>query len=118
MESVARELIENLGGLSNISKIEDCITRIRFSVKSLDKINTQKIKALEEVMHIFISDTVHIVLGPGKSRKIAKIMRDYDSIEIKEEGNDLKERKKLNKEENKNFRKRNFFEFVLEKFRK
>ncbi|MGL5963249.1 MAG: PTS transporter subunit EIIB [Fusobacteriaceae bacterium] len=86
MESLARELVENLGGLSNIKEIENCITRIRVSVKSLDKVNTQKIKMLEEVIQIVITDTVQIILGPGKSRKIKKVMNNFeknDSLEIK-----------------------------------
>lgn len=85
MESVARELVENLGGLSNIDKIEECITRIRISVHSLDKVNTKKIKLVEEVLQIFITDTVQIVFGPGKSRKLGKIMRSLDKEIIQDE---------------------------------
>lgn len=91
MESVARELIENLGGLSNIIQVEDCITRIRVSVKSLDKVNMKNIKILEEVFHIFVADTVQIVVGPGKSRKIAKIIRDFENLNSQE--NDCLEKK-------------------------
>ncbi|MGL4254371.1 MAG: PTS transporter subunit EIIB [Fusobacteriaceae bacterium] len=95
MESLARELVENLGGLSNISEIEDCITRIRVSVKSLDKVNMKNIKMLEEVLQIVITDTVQIVLGPRKSRKITKIIRSFEKVETPYEVQDKKQKKVL-----------------------
>lgn len=118
MESVAKELVENLGGLSNINQVEECITRIRVSVKSLDKVNTKNIKMLEEVLQIFIADTVQIVLGPGKSRKIAKLIRNFEKIGNPEEKQEKKDGKVFCQDENINCQKKGMLKTFIKKILK
>lgn len=78
MESLAKSIIKHLGGRSNIEKIENCVTRLRVLVHSLEKTELDKIEQLSGVLHIFLGDTVQIVVGPGKSKKLIDIInRDY-----------------------------------------
>lgn len=74
MESLAKSIIKHLGGRSNIAKIENCVTRLRVSVHSLEKTELDKIEQLSGVLHIFLGDTVQIVVGPGKSKKLIDII--------------------------------------------
>ncbi|MGL4403115.1 MAG: PTS transporter subunit EIIB [Fusobacteriaceae bacterium] len=112
MESLAKDIVENLGGISNISEIEDCITRIRVSVRSIDKVNIKKIKMLEEVLQIVITDTIQIVFGPRKSREISKIIRDFEKIEI----SDKNQGKIFIQNECENLEKKGKFKIFVEKF--
>lgn len=115
MESLARELVENLGGLSNIKEMEDCITRIRVSVKSLDKVNIKNIKMLEEVIQIVITDTVQIVLGPRKSRKITKIIKNFGKVETLNEPQEKKQKKVNVQKECENFKRKGRLKAFVEK---
>lgn len=74
MESLVLSIIEHLGGISNIEKVENCITRLRISVHSLEKTDLKKIERLKGVLHIFLGNTVQIVVGPGESKKISDII--------------------------------------------
>ncbi|ARU91715.1 beta-glucoside PTS system IIABC component [Spiroplasma clarkii] len=42
----AQQLIELVGGNSNFTKVYNCMTRVRFLVNDLSKIDQQKIKKL------------------------------------------------------------------------
>lgn len=63
------KLLAYLGGKENVTGNAACMTRLRVSVKDLSKVNIEGIKNTAGVLGVVESDTVQIVLGPGKVNK-------------------------------------------------
>lgn len=69
---LAKRLIELLGGKENIVDAENCMTRLRVTIKDHSKVRGEDIKNTEDVMAFMDTDEhyVQIVLGPGKVRDV------------------------------------------------
>lgn len=89
--AMAREIIENLGGQENILIINNCMTRLRITVKSENKVNFDNLEKLSYIMKVIKSDTLQLVVGPGKSKKIAEEMKNYCGVKENEEWKKNKE---------------------------
>lgn len=74
--SIAKEIIEKLGSKENIVVINNCMTRIRVSVKNNEKVDFIGIDKIYGVIKVIKNDTIQIVVGPGKSKKIADEMKN------------------------------------------
>lgn len=71
-------LIELLGGIDNISAVNNCMTRLRFTVIGETKVAMDKLENLDGILGV-VHDTPNryeIVVGPGKSRKYADMCHD------------------------------------------
>lgn len=62
-------LLELMGGKENILGNAACMTRLRVSVRDLGKVDTAAIKNVKGVLGVVESQTLQIVLGPGKVNK-------------------------------------------------
>ncbi len=73
-----RVLIEKLGGFDNIVSVNNCMTRLRFTVCDESKVVQSELEGMEEVMGVVhdISYRYEIVVGPGKSRKYADMCHE------------------------------------------
>ena len=74
-EKLVELILEKVGGRDNVTAATNCMTRLRIDVKDDSKIDEESLKALEGVMGI-VHDKVNyveVVVGPGKSRKLADI---------------------------------------------
>lgn len=74
-ENLVELILEKVGGRDNVTAATNCMTRLRIDVKDDSKIDEESLKALEGVMGI-VHDKVNyveVVVGPGKSRKLADI---------------------------------------------
>lgn len=91
VSAMAREIIENLGGQENILIINNCMTRLRITVKSENKVNFDNLEKLSYIMKVIKSDTLQLVVGPGKSKKIAEEMKNYCGVKENEEWKKNKE---------------------------
>lgn len=69
---IASKLLILLGGKENVVSNATCMTRLRVTVKDLKKVNEEELKKVEGVMGVVISETVQLVLGPGKVTKIGE----------------------------------------------
>ena len=49
-ERIAKEVLENVGGESNVAHVTHCVTRLRFNLKDDSKANPDKIKKIKGVM--------------------------------------------------------------------
>lgn len=70
IEQLADMILEESGGVNNIDQATNCMTRVRLTVKDRQKVNTENLEKIDEVMGV-ISDAgnyVQVVLGPGKAR--------------------------------------------------
>lgn len=74
-QSIAKEIIEKLGSKDNIAVINNCMTRVRVSVKNNDKVDFKNLDEIPGVIKIIKDDTIQVVVGPGKSKKIADEMK-------------------------------------------
>ncbi len=69
-KELASELLELLGGVENVASNAACMTRLRVSVRDAGKVDVAGIKAVDGVLGLVESDTMQIVLGPGKVNKV------------------------------------------------
>lgn len=82
---LAKILIDDFGGSSNLNEVINCMTRVRVRVKDNSKVNYDAIKAREGVMGVVEGDQIQVVLGPGKSEKVAKAMAKISNTKLSEE---------------------------------
>ena len=56
-ETLAKDIVKNVGGKENVASIDNCITRLRLEIKDYTKVDEKKIK----------SAGVAGVIRPGKT---------------------------------------------------
>ncbi|MEG2586470.1 MAG: PTS glucose/sucrose transporter subunit IIB, partial [Cetobacterium sp.] len=71
---LAKNIISNLGGKENIAAVTNCMTRVRVNVKNKEMVNFDSLSNLSGVIKVIDDETIQVVVGPGKSRKIKDIM--------------------------------------------
>lgn len=75
-QELASTIIENLGGLNNIVDAENCMTRLRINIRSIDSVNLEALKNTKGVLGV-VADEEHyiqVVLGPGVVRDVLEEM--------------------------------------------
>ena len=83
--TLAKLLVDDFGGSANLIEVINCMTRVRVKVKDSDKVNYGAIKSREGVMGLVEGDQIQVVLGPGKSEKVAKAMAEMSNAKLSEE---------------------------------
>lgn len=73
-KELANKIVELVGGEENIDTAAHCMTRVRLKIKDESKTNIADLKEITEVLGVVESDTLQIVVGPGKSKKV------YDEV--------------------------------------
>lgn len=112
---LAKLLIDDFGGRENIIEVINCMTRVRVRVKDQAKVNFDEIRSREGVMGLVEGDQIQVVLGPGKSEKVAKEMSSLANAKFSTQTNeevskdDLERRTKENKEAYKSMQKPSAF---------
>ncbi len=71
---LAKQIIALLGEKDNISSVAHCMTRVRVKVKDQAKIDLDALKQVEGVLGVVESDTMQVVVGPGKAKKVYDII--------------------------------------------
>ena len=72
-EEIAKKMLELLGGKENIRAHGNCYTRVRVTVSDLSKVDLEGIKKQESTLGVVTEgNQIQIVVGPGKSVKIAQ----------------------------------------------
>ncbi|MDC7288156.1 beta-glucoside-specific PTS transporter subunit IIABC [Blautia schinkii] len=63
-ESLARDIVRNVGGKENVSSLTHCITRLRFKLKDESKANDEVLKSMEGVVTVMKSGGQYqVVIG-------------------------------------------------------
>ncbi len=75
-QSLAREIIRNVGGRSNISHLEHCVTRLRFTLKDESVAQTDTINNLDGVMTVVKSGGQYQVVIGNKVKEVYKEVTD------------------------------------------
>jgi len=65
-EELSQSIMENIGGKENVSSVTHCVTRLRFTLKDVNKANKEELEKLDGVLGvIYGSGQYQIVLGPN-----------------------------------------------------
>lgn len=83
--TLAKLLVDDFGGSANLIEVINCMTRVRVKVKDSSKVNYGAIKSREGVMGLVEGYQIQVVLGPGKSEKVAKAMAEMSNAKLSEE---------------------------------
>lgn len=84
-EQLAKLLIDDFGGSDNLREVINCMTRLRVKVKDQSLVDYEKIKAREGVLGLVEGEQIQVILGPGKSEKVARLMASLSHSEFSEE---------------------------------
>lgn len=75
---ITQRLIPAFGGEDNIEHIEACITRLRVTVKDLNKVDSQAIQQEGALGVIIIGQQVHAIFG-RQSDALRQLLDDHFS---------------------------------------
>ena len=75
-DAMAAELVAAFGGKDNITNLDACITRLRISVNSIDKVDNEKLKALGAKAVVVVGSGVQAIFGT-KSDNLRTDMEHY-----------------------------------------
>ncbi|WP_119326332.1 PTS transporter subunit EIIC [Companilactobacillus musae] len=84
-ERLAREIYAAVGGPQNVEKLIHCMTRVRMTIRDYDKVDMEKLKAIEGVLGVVQEDTLQVVVGPGLVNKVAQVMIDQVGVKLGQE---------------------------------
>lgn len=76
-EQFGSDIIQLVGGQDNITGLEHCVTRLRFTLKDKSKADTDGLKALKGVMGIVNAKQYQVVLGGEVVPTFNAIMKRY-----------------------------------------
>ena len=83
-ERLAREIYSAVGGPSNVEKLIHCMTRVRMTIRDYDKVDMEKLKAIDGVLGVVQEDTLQVVVVPGLVNKVAQVMIDQVGVKLGE----------------------------------
>ena len=72
-QELSRKILELVGGKSNVVSAVNCMTRLRIQLKDSSLAQIDKLKKTEGVLGVVEDETLQVVLGPGKARKVCDI---------------------------------------------
>ncbi|WP_353893104.1 PTS transporter subunit EIIC [Proteinivorax hydrogeniformans] len=108
---LASEILKLIGGKENVSTATNCMTRLRVQLKDDSKAEIESLKATEGVLGVVEAETLQIIVGPGKAKKIADIL--VEEFGVTKESN-VTEDWQENKESVKKGRKQSKLKTALE----
>lgn len=77
---IAKEIVEHLGGYENLATVACCMTRLRISVKDRSLVKMEELNKTKGVIKVIEEDTLQIVVGPGRSRKLLDIINGNNNL--------------------------------------
>lgn len=75
-EQLAGKILELVGGKDNVLTATNCMTRLRLRLKDGSKADLDAIKNTPGVMGVVEAETLQIVVGPGKAKKLMDIFTE------------------------------------------
>ena len=78
--ALAREILQGIGGQSNIQRLENCMTRVRIEVRDETKMDLPGLRKLSGVSGYVKQGEQHqLIVGPGKAAQVVDAMRSLIS---------------------------------------
>ena len=75
-QELSRKILELVGGKENVTGATNCMTRLRVNLKDYNKADIEGLKATEGVLQVIQMDNLHVVLGPGKAKKVTDLFKE------------------------------------------
>ncbi|WP_426350169.1 PTS transporter subunit EIIC [Alloiococcus sp. CFN-8] len=72
-QELSKRILELVGGKDNVVAAVNCMTRLRITLKDKSKVKMQELKATEGVLGVVEDETLQVVLGPGKAKKVTDL---------------------------------------------
>ena len=69
-QELSLKILELVGGKENVASATNCMTRLRVNLKDYAKADIEGLKNVEGVLQVIEMDNLHVVLGPGKAKKV------------------------------------------------
>lgn len=75
--SVAQEILKLVGGKENVESVSHCYTRLRFSLKDVDKADIEKIKSIDGVLNAMnASGQFQVVIG----NEVSNVYKELEKL--------------------------------------
>ena len=68
---VGDAIVMHCGGLANLLHVTNCMTRVRMTIAEQARVDIEALKAIDGVLGVIEDDTLQVIVGPGKSTKVA-----------------------------------------------
>lgn len=96
-KQVAREVIKFVGGKENVSHLEHCSTRLRFSLYDNNKVDTEQLEAIDGVMAVKMSGQCQVVIGNEVVEVYDEVVNELGDAVVERENttNQSKEKRKI-----------------------
>lgn len=79
---LAQAIYQHIGGPDNVSKVYNCMTRVRINIKDDQQVDMEALKQVDGVMGVVEDgDTLQVVVGPGTAAKVATVMADQGHVQ-------------------------------------
>nr|WP_252187543.1 PTS transporter subunit EIIC [Anaeromonas gelatinilytica] len=101
------KIVNLIGGQKNIEYATNCMTRLRIKLKDDNLVKMKELKELDGVMGVVEDETLQIVVGPGKAKKLGMIIQEEFSFSKTKKNMDVGEDWQSNKEKIKGKQKQN-----------
>ena len=74
-QELSKKILELVGGKENVVSATNCMTRLRVNLKDYAKADIEGLKKTEGVLQVIEMDNLHVVLGPGKAKKVTDLFK-------------------------------------------
>ncbi|WP_308721642.1 beta-glucoside-specific PTS transporter subunit IIABC [Paenibacillus polysaccharolyticus] len=96
-QDTAQQIIKAVGGKDNINSVYHCVTRLRFDLKSNEKVDNGALKQLDKVMGTNISgDQFQVIIGNDVSKVFDAMVKEEPSIQQNADNKQAKPEKSKN----------------------
>ena len=90
---LSRIILELVGGKSNVTGATNCMTRLRINLRDYNLVNMEQLQQLEGVLQVIQMVNLHIVLGPGKARKVTELSKEAAGLAVMSTDSDWQDNK-------------------------
>ena len=74
-QELSLKILELVGGKENVTGATNCMTRLRINLRDYNKADIEALKATDGVLQVIQMDNLHVVLGPGKAKKVTDLFK-------------------------------------------
>lgn len=75
-KELALKILELVGGKGNVASATNCMTRLRLRLIDSTKVDISTLKATEGVLGVVEAETLQVIVGPGKAKKVADVFAE------------------------------------------
>ncbi|MGG5342363.1 beta-glucoside-specific PTS transporter subunit IIABC [Enterococcus sp. AZ192] len=92
-KNVAKEILENVGGANNVSHLEHCSTRLRFTLVDDSKVDAEAIKKISGVLGITQTAQTQVIIGGAVVEVYREVEKLLSGIQVDTEKGSKKKQK-------------------------